>query len=50
MVRDYSPVQSYNNLLDRVLRSEFNDITFAIIKHNNACGIASSKDVSSSLC
>lgn len=43
---------SYNNLLDTDsairLISEFNDITFAIIKHNNACGIASSKDVSSS--
>ena len=43
---------SYNNLLDTDsairLISEFNDITFAIIKHNNACGIASSKDVFSS--
>ena len=40
---------SYNNLLDidsaiRLI-AEFNDTTFAIIKHNNACGIASSSDV-----
>ncbi len=38
---------SYNNLLDIDaafnLISEFNEITFAIIKHNNACGIASRK-------
>lgn len=36
---------SYNNLLDIDaafnLISEFSDITFAVIKHNNACGIAS---------
>jgi len=36
---------SYNNLLDidaaLNLISEFSDITFAVIKHNNACGIAS---------
>ena len=36
---------SYNNLLDIdagvALISEFNTPTFAIIKHNNACGIAS---------
>ena len=41
---------SYNNLLDIdsaiKLISEFDDITFAIIKHNNACGISSSNDVS----
>ncbi|MCP9611174.1 bifunctional phosphoribosylaminoimidazolecarboxamide formyltransferase/IMP cyclohydrolase [Coprobacter tertius] len=36
---------SYNNLLDIdaavSLISEFDDLTFAILKHNNACGIAS---------
>ena len=36
---------SYNNLLDINaaidLIDEFNDTTFAILKHNNACGIAS---------
>ena len=36
---------SYNNLLDVDaavhLISEFKDTTFAILKHNNACGIAS---------
>jgi len=36
---------SYNNLLDVdaavSLMSEFTDTTFAILKHNNACGIAS---------
>ena len=36
---------SYNNLLDidaaLALISEFNELTFAILKHNNACGIAS---------
>ncbi|MBE6317989.1 MAG: bifunctional phosphoribosylaminoimidazolecarboxamide formyltransferase/IMP cyclohydrolase [Bacteroidales bacterium] len=36
---------SYNNLLDIdaavSLISEFNETTFAILKHNNACGIAS---------
>ena len=36
---------SYNNLLDIDaavnLISDFDDITFAILKHNNACGIAS---------
>ena len=41
---------SYNNLLDvdsavRLI-SEFNSPTFAILKHNNACGISSSSDVS----
>ena len=40
---------SYNNLLDidsaiRLI-AEFNDTTFAIIKHNNACGVASSSNV-----
>ncbi len=39
---------SYNNLLDidsavRLI-SEFDEPTFAILKHNNACGIASSND------
>jgi phosphoribosylaminoimidazolecarboxamide formyltransferase/IMP cyclohydrolase len=36
---------SYNNLLDIdaavTLIDEFEDITFAVLKHNNACGIAS---------
>ncbi len=36
---------SYNNLLDidaaTNLIDEFNEVTFAILKHNNACGIAS---------
>jgi len=36
---------SYNNLLDIdaavSLMSEFTDTTFAILKHNNACGVAS---------
>lgn len=36
---------SYNNLLDIdaavSLISEFEDVTFAILKHNNACGVAS---------
>jgi phosphoribosylaminoimidazolecarboxamide formyltransferase/IMP cyclohydrolase len=40
---------SYNNLLDvdaaMGLIQEFNDPTVAIIKHNNACGIASGNDV-----
>jgi phosphoribosylaminoimidazolecarboxamide formyltransferase / IMP cyclohydrolase len=40
---------SYNNLLDIDaafnLISEFNEITFAVIKHNNACGIASRNTV-----
>ena len=43
---------SYNNLLDvdsaLKLISEFDETTFAIINHNNACGIASSFDVHSS--
>ena len=43
---------SYNNLLDidSALRliSEFEDPTFAILKHNNACGIASSTDAQTS--
>lgn len=38
---------SYNNMLDIDaainLISEFEDTTFAILKHNNACGIASDK-------
>jgi phosphoribosylaminoimidazolecarboxamide formyltransferase / IMP cyclohydrolase len=38
---------SYNNLLDIDaavnLMSEFNETTFAILKHNNACGVASRK-------
>ena len=43
---------SYNNLLDvdsavRLI-SEFSEPTFAILKHNNACGIASSSNASSS--
>ncbi len=40
---------SYNNLLDIeaaiYLIDEFNEITFAILKHNNPCGIASSNSV-----
>ena len=41
---------SYNNLLDvdsavRLI-SEFDSPTFAILKHNNACGISSSSNVS----
>ena len=40
---------SYNNLLDVDaavnLISEFNETTFAILKHNNACGIASRKNL-----
>ena len=43
---------SYNNLLDVdsavKLITEFTETTFAIIKHNNACGIASALDVVSS--
>src|SRR5258705_4551912 len=40
---------SYNNLVDidaaiQLVR-EFNDITFAIIKHTNVCGIASRKKI-----
>ncbi|MDY0097859.1 MAG: bifunctional phosphoribosylaminoimidazolecarboxamide formyltransferase/IMP cyclohydrolase [Bacteroidales bacterium] len=39
---------SYNNFLDIdaaiSLIDEFDDITFAIIKHNNACGVASRKN------
>ena len=38
---------SYNNLLDVDaavnLIAEFDDLTFAILKHNNACGVASRK-------
>lgn len=41
---------SYNNLLDidaaLCLIGEFDDTTLAIIKHNNACGIASRKKLS----
>ncbi|MDR2145347.1 MAG: bifunctional phosphoribosylaminoimidazolecarboxamide formyltransferase/IMP cyclohydrolase [Tannerella sp.] len=40
---------SYNNLLDIdsavTLIDEFDELTFAILKHNNACGIASRKTV-----
>jgi phosphoribosylaminoimidazolecarboxamide formyltransferase / IMP cyclohydrolase len=40
---------SYNNLLDVDaavnLISDFNEITFAILKHNNACGIASRSNI-----
>ena len=40
---------SYNNLLDIdaavSLISEFNETTFAILKHNNACGIASRETI-----
>ena len=40
---------SYNNLLDVdsavKLIAEFTDTTFAIIKHNNACGIGSAFDI-----
>jgi phosphoribosylaminoimidazolecarboxamide formyltransferase / IMP cyclohydrolase len=40
---------SYNNLLDIEsalnLIDEFNETTFVIIKHNNACGVASRKTV-----
>ncbi len=40
---------SYNNLLDIdaavSLISEFNETTLAIIKHNNACGLASRDDI-----
>ena len=39
---------SYNNLLDidaaLALIAEFEDTTFAVIKHNNACGLASHPD------
>ena len=40
---------SYNNLLDIDaavnLIDEFDELTFAILKHNNACGIASRGNV-----
>ncbi|MBN1462571.1 MAG: bifunctional phosphoribosylaminoimidazolecarboxamide formyltransferase/IMP cyclohydrolase [Bacteroidales bacterium] len=40
---------SYNNLLDIDaavnLINEFDDVTFAILKHNNACGLASRKNL-----
>ena len=40
---------SYNNLLDIEaavsLMNDFSDPTFAILKHNNACGVASRKSV-----
>jgi phosphoribosylaminoimidazolecarboxamide formyltransferase/IMP cyclohydrolase len=40
---------SYNNLLDIDaainLMAEFNDPAFAILKHNNACGLAVRKDI-----
>ncbi len=42
---------SYNNLLDIdaacQLIAEFGEITFAILKHNNACGLASAGDLCS---
>jgi phosphoribosylaminoimidazolecarboxamide formyltransferase/IMP cyclohydrolase len=42
---------SYNNLLDidaaMSLIDEFDDVTFAIMKHNNACGVASRPDMQS---
>ena len=41
---------SYNNLLDIdaavAIIAEFSDPTVVVIKHNNACGLASAKDVS----
>lgn len=40
---------SYNNLLDidaaASLIREFNDPTFAVLKHNNACGLASRQNI-----
>jgi phosphoribosylaminoimidazolecarboxamide formyltransferase / IMP cyclohydrolase len=40
---------SYNNLLDIdgaiALISEFDEPTFAIIKHTNACGVASRRNI-----
>ena len=40
---------SYNNLLDIdaavSLMAEFTDTTFAVLKHNNACGLASRKNL-----
>ncbi|TFG35415.1 MAG: bifunctional phosphoribosylaminoimidazolecarboxamide formyltransferase/IMP cyclohydrolase [Nitrospirales bacterium] len=43
---------SYNNLLDIDaaidLIDEFDDVTFAIMKHNNACGVASRDDLKAS--
>ncbi len=42
---------SYNNLLDIdaaiTLIDEFNEVTFAIMKHNNACGVASRSETKS---
>lgn len=42
---------SYNNLLDIdaaiTLIDEFNEVTFAIMKHNNACGVASRSEMKS---
>jgi len=42
---------SYNNLLDIdaaiSLIDEFDEVTFAIMKHNNACGVASRPDMQS---
>lgn len=39
---------SYNNLLDidasLALIDDFSETTFAVVKHNNACGVASRKD------
>lgn len=40
---------SYNNILDidaaLKLMSEFQDTTFAILKHNNSCGLATREDI-----
>jgi len=40
---------SYNNLLDTdaavTLMADFSEPTFAILKHNNACGVASRNDI-----
>ena len=36
---------SYNNLLDINAAGEIEDVTFAILKHNNACGLASRSTV-----
>ena len=44
---------SYNNLLDIdaavSLIGEFDDLTFAVLKHNNACGLASRETVAKAL-
>ena len=45
----YGKALSYNNLLDVdaavKLIAEFDDTTFAILKHNNACGLASRENL-----